>query len=118
MEFVILIFVAIAFGSGLSVFLLFDSLVRLQCKDYRSAWEADGKPNGYLWRIEGFSWKRQVQTGRCFSEWIRHTPAWVTENSRASRLLFWLRFSYYVFLGCWLISVLYAIRDYWIKQSI
>jgi len=117
MKFVILAVITIAFGSGFSVFLLFDSLVRLQYKDYKSSWEADGKPNCYLWRIEGFSWKRQFHTGRCFSEWIRHTPGWINENSRALKLLSWLRFSYYIFLCCWLILVVFAVRDYWIKRQ-
>src|SRR5438067_8896768 len=106
MKLLLLIAIVIEFGSVFSGFLLFDSLVRLQYKDYRSSWEADGKPNCYLWRIEGFSWKRQFHTGRCFSEWIRHTPAWVTKNSRALKLLSWLRFSYYLFFCCWLILVL------------
>src|SRR5437763_15064902 len=117
MKLLLLIAIVIEFGSGFSGLLLFDSLVRRQCKDYRSSWEADGKPNCYLWRIEGFSWKRQLHTGRCISEWIRHTLVSLTKNSRALKLLSWRRLSSYLFFCYWLIFVLFAVRDYWLIRQ-
>jgi hypothetical protein len=118
MGFLFALFVMLVIASIFSTpFLLFDALVRRQYKEHRAQWEMDGKPNCYLWRIEGFSWKRQFATGRCFNDWIRKTPDWVRSDPSTVRILFWLRFSYYTFFLLWVIGVVFAIRDIWIKSD-
>ena len=77
-----------------------DRLVRLQYASHRQAWEADGKPNGMLFRppeSEGMrsSWALQ----RCMFVWSFKTPEWIRQDRRALRLVFLMRVSLLIFDG-------------------
>src|SRR5215204_5526966 len=79
--------------------LLFRKLVRLQYGSHHHSWEQDGKPIGPLfyppqtrtwggWLLRRSSWRA---SSRRRLAWLFATPAWMREDSRALRLLFWMR---------------------------
>src|SRR3982750_1327375 len=53
----------------ISLFLLFDEILKFQHKNYYADWEADGKPYGFFFRPEGmFSFRSWLAMQRlCFS---------------------------------------------------
>ncbi len=91
--------------------LLFDHLVRFQHRNYKIAWELDGKPNCYFWRIEGFTWERQLVTAKCFTAWVYKTPEWIKSDKIGLKILFWFRFSYYAFIGLWITILVWGISS-------
>ncbi len=94
MGFIIALLIILCFGAILSTpIFLFDALVRNQYKNHYEDWVIDGKPNCYFWRIEGFAWKRNWESGKCFMKWIRATPEWMRNDPKALKQVFWFRFS-------------------------
>jgi hypothetical protein len=79
--------------------LLFRKLVGLQYGSHLQSWEQDGKPTGLLffppearwwggWLVRWSSWRA---SSRRRLAWLFATPAWMREDDRALRLLFWMR---------------------------
>jgi hypothetical protein len=78
---------------------IFRKLVRLQHDSHRQSWEQDGRPIGPLfsppqtktWGGWLVRWSSRRASSRRRSAWLFATPAWIREDSRALRLLFWMR---------------------------
>jgi len=73
-----------------------DLLVRLEYTSHRANWEADGEPFGVVWtppgRKRGLSYafgNFWIQTQSW--QWLFSTPDWMLQDSRALRLVRWLR---------------------------
>ena len=78
---IFLAFIIGAFGL-LSLFLTFDNVVRFEYTKYREAWEADGRPHGFLWRAPECTLFRSTwATHRLTLAWLFKTPFWVSESS-------------------------------------
>jgi hypothetical protein len=72
----------------LNSFLTFDRLVKAEYAFNRTAWEADGKPNGFFWRapertIFGSDWART----RLSFAWLFTTPPWMNNSTDYAALL-------------------------------
>jgi hypothetical protein len=84
---------------GFAETLIFRKLVRLQYDSHRQSWEQEGKPTGPLfyppqtktWGGWIVRWSSRRASSRRRSAWLLATPAWMREDSRARRLLFWMR---------------------------
>jgi hypothetical protein len=86
----------IFFLCGISEFLIFDQIIRIQYKNYYSEWEKAGKPHGFFFRpkeafiIPNFmpefgSWRAMQRL--CFTfQW--KTPEWAFNESKVLQLLF------------------------------
>jgi hypothetical protein len=85
-----------------------DRLVRLQYAFHRQAWEADGKPNGMLFRppeSEGMSSSWALQ--RCLFVWSFKSPEWMRQDQKALRLVLLMRVSLLIFNGGVVAYILY-----------
>lgn len=72
----------------LYTFLTFDRLVKTQYALNRTAWETDGKPNGFFWRAPertmfGSDWART----RLSFTWLFTTPSWMEHSTNYAVLL-------------------------------
>ena len=84
---------------GFAESLIFRKLVRLQHDSHRQSWEQDGRPIDTLfyppqtktWGGWLVRWSSRRASSRRRLAWLFATPAWIREDSRALRLLFWMR---------------------------
>ena len=96
-----------------------DLLVRVQYASHRQVWEADGKPNGMLFRppeSEGMSSSWALQ--RCMFVWLFKTPEWMRQDPKALRLVFWMRISALIFNGGVLAYLLYYVAIIMVQDGI
>jgi len=62
-------------------FAMFDRLVRAEYETNRGAWEADGRPRGFLWRAPECTWLRSdFARVRLSLVWLFSTPTWAAES--------------------------------------
>jgi hypothetical protein len=99
---------------GISFFILFDLIVRLEYKFHVEDWEKDQRPVGFLWRPRGAGvWSGSIARSRLASSWVFNTPVWMLDDQRARRLLFWYRCLWWMFMLGWATGVVYVIvREY------
>lgn len=84
---------------------LFDSLIEFEYDWHRDAWEADGRPSGYLFfrAPEAAFWS--LNTHVLFVTWLFSTPGWVRTSRSCVRSLRWFRILAVLWLGgLWLIG--------------
>jgi hypothetical protein len=74
------IFAAVSFWS-------FDRLVLIEYQFFRECWEADGRPNGIIWRAEGRlpAWNAM---GMTMTDWGLNKPPWIILSPAA---MLWYR---------------------------
>jgi hypothetical protein len=95
----------------LPTMLLFDGLVEFEYDWHRDAWEADGRPTGYLFfRPPEARWF-SVNTSVLFIAWLISTPSWARQNTSCLRSLRWMR----VLTSVWVIGFLVVI--YFSRQT-
>ena len=73
-----------------------DLLVRLEYTSHRANWEADGEPFGVVWTPPGRKRGLSYAFGNFWIQtlswqWLFSTPDWMLQDSRALRLVRWLR---------------------------
>ena len=94
----------------ISLFILFDEILKFQHKNYYSDWLADGKPHGFFFKPEetktffgmpGFgSWFAMQR--RCFAlTW--KTPNWADKEPRIIKLISWYRILNVIAFAVWLL---------------
>lgn len=72
------------FGS----FILFDLIVRLEYRDYRKDWIADGKPPGmFFWPPECSLFGGSSRRSKLMHKWFLQTPTWMYDDVKAKNLL-------------------------------
>jgi hypothetical protein len=75
-----------------AAFLIFDQLVKLEYRKYRTEWEKDGKPHGFFWKPpESPLVRGAMATNRLSLYWLFRSPAWMKQNPSAVSLAKWLR---------------------------
>jgi hypothetical protein len=63
-------------------FVLFDRLVEAEYVDHQEAWQADGRPYGFLFRPREVTWLRSTLAFyRVTLTWPLSTPAWAREST-------------------------------------
>ena len=67
----------------------YDRLIRFEYEYHRADWENDGKPFGYVWRPPEIEepMGSLLAFWRCGSKWLFKTPAWMSQDIEAMRLL-------------------------------
>jgi hypothetical protein len=84
----------------LPTILLFDGLIEFEYDWHRDAWEADGRPCGYMFfRPPKAAWW-SMNTHVLFFTWMFSTPAWARTNRSCVRSLQWMR----VLAALWLVG--------------
>jgi|SRR6185436_3723174 len=104
----------------LEAFLMFDCLVRLEYRSYKSNWEADGRPHGFFWvppevkRLGGWtvSFRSDFASKRCSYVWLFSTPSWVRNDVKARQLLYWLRILVIVWNTSILLGAIFAFSSF------
>ena len=95
---------------GIVLFVLFDLILYLEHEYHNEEWEKDGRPGGFFWSPEGVSaWAGPFARGSLASAWLFSTPAWVSADQRARRLLFWYRAVWWISMIGWVAGVIYLI---------
>lgn len=79
---------------------LFDGLIEHEYEWQRDAWEADGRPGGYIWRPPGS--RVSMNTTALFLIWLFRSPPWVRESRSCQRSVFWMR----ILMSLWLLGLL------------
>jgi len=95
----IVIFVVLIIGTFglLHIFLTFDNVVRFEYTKNREAWEADGRPHGFLWRPPECTLFRSTwATHRLTLVWLFKTPFWASESSICKKNLVHFRIYFIV----------------------
>jgi hypothetical protein len=91
------------------LFVLFDVLLYLEHEYHIEEWKKDGRPGGFFWRPEGTSvWAGSFARSSLASAWLFSTPAWVSSDQRARRLLVWYRAVWWMSMIGWLASTVYV----------
>jgi len=89
MSIIIPVMLAIAVAVLLYAFAMFDRLVQAEYERDREAWEADGRPRGFLWRAPECTWFRSGWAlSRLSFVWLFTTPAWAAQSTTCRG---WLR---------------------------
>ena len=100
----------------LSIFLLFDEILRIQYKQHYSEWLRDGKPYGFFFvpkETKTFfgapglrSWLAMQR--RCLTlNW--RTPSWARQEPKVLKLIFWYRILGVISFLVWLLFAFGAI---------
>ena len=77
MQAIVPLILVIALPALVYSFLMFDRLVRAEYEHDRAAWEADGKPRGFFWRVPECTWFRSAWSiNRLSLLWLFTTPRW------------------------------------------
>ena len=79
-------------------FLSFDEIIKIQYHDFKSAWEADGRPSGFFWWPEDMNKNDLMGYARMRLSliWLFKTPDWAKDN-KTKKHFTRLRF----FVLCW-----------------
>jgi hypothetical protein len=71
-----------------------DRLIRFEYKNYKDNWIIDGQPCGYLWKPKEFPfWLTGANGYYCTEKWLKETPEWIQNDSKATDFLNRLRLS-------------------------
>jgi hypothetical protein len=107
---ILYVLIAVCIGTLLSIFALFDYLVRWEFRHHRDAWEADGRPAGFFWRPFSTGELIPVTRSQVGFDWFFRTPTWVRENSTCRRVLLFYRLLLGTWISAGLFVLLYAFR--------
>ena len=81
-------------------FLSFDEIIKIQYRDFKSEWEADGRPNGFFYYPENNN-KKQDLMGYAYTRlsfiWLFRIPDWAKDNKTIKKQF--IRFR--LFVLCW-----------------
>jgi hypothetical protein len=91
-------------------FYLLDRLIRTEYEQYRSAWEADGKPCFFAQFDECNFWSSFVGK-RIALVWLFRTPDWIRKSPDLMRIL--KRFRYAVLI--WNVGILIWVATVWLS---
>ena len=100
----ILLVVIIAVGLPLLIFIFrtFDRLVKAEYEINRNAWEADGRPRGFLGNApECTFFRSDWARNRLHFSWLFSTPLWATACSECQTWLIHYRIS----ISVWIILI-------------
>ena len=87
--------------------ILTDRLIFIEYRDHHAQWINDGRPRGHFWAAPEIRWGRLnfLSTISFYRlNWIYRTPAWISGDARARKILLTLRLLYvpYILLFVWI----------------
>ena len=101
-------------------FVLISRLMKAEYESDKAAWEADGKPMGFLFFPPGQNWMDQVRGGLAFNRvsfvWLFKTPSWVTASNEYRRCLRNYRICVLVW-NLWFLVVVVLVFVLWAAQG-
>ena len=90
--------------------LLLDQLLRYEYEFHPEAWDADGRPSGFLWCPPSAEWFDTATWNRYFYyRWIFKTPSWIRSEPRCLEKLRLIRFLHVLGIFLFISVLLYLI---------
>jgi hypothetical protein len=103
MAILVFFLIPILFSILIGAFITFDKILKIQYSEFKSTWEADGRPYGFFWKPKDTQWLRSsLAKIRISYQWLFRTPHWA-QDSKTTRKYF-IRFCLLVL--CWNVGLL------------
>ena len=91
---------------GLILGIIFDQIVKMEYREFKSQWDIDGKPRGFFW-IPSDVENSTIAFWRCWFSWTFITPEWIRKSGKAYKFIIYFRITYLVGFIIWIIWIIW-----------